>query len=81
MKKTSLIHYTFEDANGSAETFNGSDFRKKIAKEKVIGISAIELVGEETFLTAPVLEGYKKPYDWDVTDDIGTEHYIYYEEE
>ena len=31
-------------------------------------------------ILVPILNGYKIPYDYAITDEIGTEHYIYYEE-
>lgn len=80
MRKTSTVHYTFEDVSGSAETFNKKDFEKIVANEKNNGTVLVELNGENETIEVPMLSGYRKPYDFDVTDEIGTEHYIYYEE-
>lgn len=80
MKKTSTILYTFEDISGCAETFNKGDFERIVEKEAVTGNILVELVGENESIKVPLLKGYKEPYDSDITDEIGTEHYIYYEE-
>lgn len=80
MRETSTIHYTFEDVSGSAETFNKGDFEKIVEKEEKIGTVLVELVGENESIEVPLLKGYRKPYDSDITDEIGTEHYIFYEE-
>lgn len=80
MKQTSSILYTFESTCGEAETFRTLD-----------EVMDIELTGEHSTLVlgdndegelfiAPIIKGYKKPYIYDVTDEIGTEHYVYYEE-
>lgn len=80
MKATSTIQYTFEDMDGYAETFSTSDFKKILEGEVIEGSVTLDLNGEDDFIKAPILKGYKEPYDSDITDDIGTEHYIYYEE-
>ena len=77
MKKSSTIRYTFEDKFGDAETYvNLND--AFVTQEDIVG--EIELQIEDEKRIFPLIKGYKKPYDYDVTDEIGTEHYIYYEE-
>lgn len=80
MRKTSTIHYTFEDIDGYAETYNKEYFGEIVIKEKIIGTVSVELKGENEFIEVPLLDGYREPYDSDITDEIGTEHYIFYEE-
>lgn len=80
MRETSTIHYTFEDVSGYAETFNKEDFEEIVEKEEKIGTVLVELVNENESIEVPLLKGYRKPYDSDITDEIGTEHYIFYEE-
>lgn len=80
MKDTSTILYTFEDSSGAAETFDLKDFKKIITGEKQVGSVMVELEGENESIQVPLLDGYREPYDWAVTDEIGTEHFIYYEE-
>ena len=41
---------------------------------------AVDLEGENENILVPILNGYKIPYDYAITDEIGTKHYIYYEE-
>ena len=41
---------------------------------------AVDLEGENENILVPILNGYKSPYDYTINDEIGTEHYIYYEE-
>lgn len=76
MKATSTVHYTLEDREGCAETFNDI----YIFKDDFIGSTTVNLNGEGESITVPLIKGYKQPYDFDITDEIGTEHYIYYEE-
>lgn len=76
MKASSTIHYTLEDKNGYAESYNDPTGIVKGNEEFI----EIELKGENEKIKAPILKGYYKPYDFSVTDEIGTEHYIYYEE-
>lgn len=80
MKKTSSILYTFENVYGDVETVKhlsgtiGTVLTGRYITLKLGGNDE----GEE--LSVPILEGYKAPYLSDVTDEIGTEHYVYYEE-
>lgn len=80
MRETSTVYYTLEDVSGSAETFNKDNFEKIVASEINKGTILVELNGENETIEVPMLSGYREPYDFDVTDEIGTEHYIYYEE-
>lgn len=80
MKKTSTVLYTFEDKEGCAETYQKEYFDKIVLSEKIIHKMFVALEGENENILVPILNGYKPPYDYAVTDDIGTEHYIYYEE-
>ena len=80
MKKTSTVLYTFEDKDGYAETYQKEDFDKIVLSEKIIHKMFVALEGENENILVPILNGYKPPYDYAVTDEIGTEHYIYYEE-
>lgn len=80
MKATSIVLYTFEDKEGNAETYNKNDFDEIVKKESIQGYTRLELEGEGETIKVPMLAGYKKPYDSAVTDEIGTEHYIFYEE-
>ena len=81
MKKTSTVLYTFEDKDGYAETYQKEYFDIIVSSEKIIHkMVAVDLEGENENILAPILNGYKLPYDYAVTDEIGTEHYIYYEE-
>ena len=80
MKKTSTVLYTFEDKDGYAETYQKEDFDKIVLLEKIIHKMFVALEGENENILLPILNGYKIPYDYAITDEIGTEHYIYYEE-
>ena len=81
MEKTSTVLYTFEDKDGYAETYQKEYFDIIVSSEKIIHkMVAVDLEGENENILAPILNGYKLPYDYAVTDEIGTEHYIYYEE-
>lgn len=81
MKKTSTVSYTFQDNEGYAETYQKEYFDIIVSSEKTIHkIVAVDLEGENENILVPILNGYKLPYDYAVTDEIGTEHYIYYEE-
>ena len=81
MKKTSTVLYTFEDKDGYAETHQKEYFDIIVSSEKIIHkMVAVDLEGENENILVPILNGYKLPYDYAVTDEIGTEHYIYYEE-
>ena len=80
MKLNSTILYTFEDIEGHAETLDLDSFNRNLLDETIIGYLDIDLIDENETINVPILKGYRHPYDWDVTDEIGTEHYIYYEE-
>ena len=81
MKKTSTVLYTFEDKDGYAETYQKEYFDIIVSSEKIIHkMVAVDLEGENENILVPILNGYKIPYDYAITDEIGTEHYIYYEE-
>ena len=81
MKKTSTVSYTFQDNEGYAETYQKEYFDIIVSSEKTIHkMVAVDLEGENENILVPILNGYKLPYDYAVTDEIGTEHYIYYEE-
>ncbi len=81
MKKTSTVSYTFQDKDGYAETYQKEYFDIIVSSEKIIHkMVAVDLEGESENILVPILNGYKLPYDFAVTDEIGTEHYIYYEE-
>ena len=81
MEKTSTVLYTFEDKDGYAETYQKEYFDIIVSSEKIIHkMVAVDLEGENENILVPILNGYKLPYDYAVTDEIGTEHYIYYEE-
>lgn len=81
MKKTSTVLYTFEDKDGYAETHQKEYFDIIVSSEKIIHkMVAVDLEGENENILVPILNGYKLPYDYAITDEIGTEHYIYYEE-
>lgn len=80
MKQSSSILFTLESVQGEVETFKTLD-----------EVTDIELTGEHITLVlgdndqgelikVPIIKDYKNPYIYDVTDEIGTEHYIYYEE-
>ena len=81
MKKTSTVLYTFEDKEGYAETYQKEYFDIIVSSEKMIHkMVTVDLEGENENVLVPILNGYKLPYDYAITDEIGTEHYIYYEE-
>lgn len=80
MKATSTVLYTFEDIDGYAETHDKQTFDTIVSQEQVKEFIQLELENEGETIKVPVLAGYKKPYDFAVTDNIGTEHFIYYEE-
>ena len=81
MKKTSTVLYTFEDKEGYAETYQKEYFDIIVSSEKIIHkMVAVDLEGGNENILVPILNGYKIPYDYAITDEIGTEHYIYYEE-
>ncbi len=81
MKKTSTVLYTFEDKDGYAETYQKEYFDIIVSSEKIIHkMVAVDLEGENENILVPILNGYKLPYDYAINDEIGTEHYIYYEE-
>lgn len=79
MKATSTVLYTFEDKDGNAETFNKQMFDTIVAQVK--DFIQLELENEGETIRVPILAGYQKPYDFAVTDEIGTEHYIFYKRE
>lgn len=81
MKWTSTIGYTFEDHNGEEETFvNLNNVANIVITDKLVDLRLGD-DDEGDILTVPIIKGYKTPYISDVTDDMGTEHYVYYEEE
>lgn len=80
MKTSSTVLYTFEDIAGYAETHDKQTFDTIVSQEQVKGFIQLELENEGETIRVPILAGYEKPYDFAVTDDIGTEHFIYYEE-
>ena len=80
MKKNSTILYTFEDIEGHAETLNLDSFNRNLLNETITGYLDLDLIDENETINVPILKGYRDPYDWCVTDEIGTEHYVYYEE-
>lgn len=80
MKQSSSILFTLESIHGEAETFTTLD---EVVNIELTGEHSTLVLGDndegELFI-APIIKGYKKPYIYDVTDEIGTEHYVYYEE-
>lgn len=80
MKQSSSILFTLESVQGEAETFTTLD---EVMNIELTGEHITLVLGDndngELFI-ASIIKGYKKPYIYDVTDEIGTEHYIYYEE-
>lgn len=76
MKENDTILYTLEDRDGYAETFENLDFILK-ENQKYMPIT---LENTSVLVNVPLLDDYRMPYDFSVTDEIGTEHYIYYEE-
>lgn len=81
MNETSSILYSFENIYGDVETVKHlSGTISTVLTGRYI---TLELGGndEGEALSVPILEGYKVPYISDVTDEIGTEHYVCYEEE
>ena len=76
MNDNDTILYTLEDKYGFAETFKDLDFLLTKNQKYIL----ITLENTNVSINVPVLDGYKMPYDFSVTDEIGTEHYIYYEE-
>lgn len=80
MLSTSTIRYTLENRHGEAETFQ--------TLEEIPNIEITDETVELTFggndpdeiFIAPIIKGYNAPYVDESTDEIGTEHYIYYEE-
>lgn len=79
MRENSTILYTFEDFEGHAETLDLDGFNRNLFNETITGYLNIALIDEDETIKVPILKGYRHPYDWCVTDEIGTEHYIYYE--
>ena len=80
MKQTSSILYTFESTRGEAETFKTLN---EVMDIELTGEHITLVLGDDDegeLLTAPIIKGYKEPYIYDATDEIGTEHYVYYEE-
>ncbi|QBZ70007.1 hypothetical protein [Enterococcus phage vB_EfaM_Ef2.3] len=80
------IYYTIQDRDGFAESYNESGFLHELGNMKIIDYTYIALEGAEKgdtveLVKVPILEGYQYPYDFLVIDEIGKEHYIYYEEE
>lgn len=80
MKKTSAIYYMIGDTEGNVESYHIDDTPEKILDKKRISSIEIELNGENEIFVAPVMAGYYTPYDSDITDELGTEHYIFYDE-
>ena len=80
MKKNSSILYTFEDEEGHIKIVDLDYFNRSALSETITGYLDIDLIDENETINVPILKGYRHPYDWCVTDEIGTEHYIYYEE-
>lgn len=80
LKVSSNIFYTIENKN-EAETFSKKDFEAEIEQERVtvVGEKRIHLNNEdEVYISVPILKGYEPPYDADITQDMETNHYIYY---
>ncbi|ARM65989.1 hypothetical protein AM7_042 [Lactococcus phage AM7] len=76
MNNNDTILYTLEDNQGYAETFQDLNFILTENQKYML----ITLENTNVSINVPVLDGYRTPYDFSVTDEIGTEHYIYYEE-
>lgn len=80
MLSTSTIRYTLENRHGESETFQTLE---EIPNIEITRTSIQMILGGndagEIFM-APVIKGYDAPYLDERTDEIGTEHYIYYEE-
>lgn len=76
MNNNDTILYTLEDKQGYAETFQNLNFLLTENQEYIL----ITLENTNVSIDVPILDGYQIPYDFSVTDEIGTEHYIYYEE-
>lgn len=79
------VYYTIQDSYGYAESYNESGFLHELGNMKIIDYAYITLEGTEKgepteLVKVPILEGYQYPYDFLVIDEIGKEHYIYYEE-
>ncbi len=79
------VYYTIQDSYGYAESYNGEGFSHELDNMKIIDYAYITLEGVEKgepteLALVPILEGYQYPYDFLVIDEIGKEHYIYYEE-
>ena len=53
---------------------------KLFITNQILEMVAVDLEGENENILVPILNGYKSPYDYAINDEIGTEHYIYYEE-
>lgn len=80
MKQTSSILYTFESTCGEAETFRTLD---EVMDIELTGEHSTLVLGDDDegeLIIIPVIKGYKEPYIYDATDEVGTEHYVYYEE-
>lgn len=80
MKQTSSILYTFESTCGEAETFRTLD---EVMDIELTGEHSTLVLGDDDegeLIIVPVIKGYKEPYIYDATDEVGTEHYVYYEE-
>lgn len=76
MKENDTILYTLEDRYGYSETFENLNFLLTENQKYIL----ITLENTNISINVPLLDGYRAPYDWSVTDEIGTEHFIYYEE-
>lgn len=76
MKENDTILYTLEDRDGYAETF--TDLAFILTENQKYTLITLENTTEA--VKVPLLDGYRMPYDFSVTDEIGTEHFIYYEE-
>lgn len=82
MKSTSTVLYSLENLNGEAESFTDKTFWGKVEAIGCAKVWTNVTLNDENGETirVPQLTGYENPYDHSVTDDAGTEHYIFYKE-
>lgn len=82
MKENSKILYTIENKTGEAETVS------ELSNENV-GLLNIEILNDKIdivfdhndkreLFSTPLIKGFDNPYDWAITENDETIHYIYY---
>lgn len=78
IRPSSTVLFTFETRDGEARSY------ASLSHIDTVGLPlTVVPLNDECFgcaVTVPLIPGFAPPFDFSVTDDLGTEHYIYYQE-